>query len=227
MIGLTTLLVWKRTQELNIERSNNAFVNAFRFLRRQKVDGISDQTIEEDEYDSDDSIEPPSTEEELEFLGSFKAANPTSRERISKTIAGGRSRRWGFKSQNPAKQRQRSIKSIQKWWRQRPSTSVTIIEPKHVHNQQPMPSSQRISQLQNQLAQSEQERAVLQLDVQRLQQRLQKAHHDARAIVAKNEWLEKQQSKGEKITISYFVSHRLTDHNMLTLFQFHIKLIKY
>jgi regulator of replication initiation timing len=90
-----------------------------------------------------------------------------------------------------------------------------------------MPSSQRISQLQNQLAQSEQERAVLQLDVQRLQQRLQKAHHDARAIVAKNEWLEKQQSKGEKITISYFVSHRLTDHNMLTLFQFHIKLIKY
>ncbi|KAL3802541.1 hypothetical protein HJC23_012560 [Cyclotella cryptica] len=182
----------------------NIFVNAFQvWWRRGQVNGIYNEIDgETDEYyDSDqDSNESPSAEEELEFLHSFNAANPTSPKRIAKKLTGKRSF-WEFNKRQITSrqgQRQRSIKSIQNWWKQRPSSSAAIIEPQHVQNQQP-PPSQQISRLQNQLAQSEQERAVLQLDVQRLQHRLQKAHHDARAIIEKNKWLEMQHAKADKI----------------------------
>ena len=46
---------------------------------------------------------------------------------------------------------------------------------------------------------SEQERAILQQDVQRLQQKLNKANHDARTIKNENKWLEKQTSHADRI----------------------------
>ena len=44
------------------------------------------------------------------------------------------------------------------------------------------------------LAKAEHELELLQSDVQRLQNRLQKAHHDDRSLVNQNQWFEKQQS---------------------------------
>jgi uncharacterized protein YbaP (TraB family) len=73
-----------------------------------------------------------------------------------------------------------------------------MIESQHVQNQQPA-STQQISRLQGQLAKAEHERELLQSDVQRLQNRLQKAHHDARSLVNQNKWLEKQQSRADRI----------------------------
>lgn len=190
VVGLV-ILVRQQTANANGGRAGNAFSNVFKRFRQ----GAETTHNEEDDgfYDTDDS--EPSPEEELQFLNSFDAANPTSRERISKKIS--KRNMWPFNaSQKPTprqetRQHQRSIKSIQKWWRQRPSNTIQIIEPSHV--QQP-PPSQQIARLRNQLAQSEQDRAVLQSDVARLQHRLQKAHHDAKAIMSKNQWLEKQQS---------------------------------
>ena len=69
---------------------------------------------------------------------------------------------------------------------------MQIIEP--THNTQQPSSTQLIARLKNQLAQSEQDRAVLQSDVARLQLKLQKAQHDAKGVMSKNQWLEKQQS---------------------------------
>ena len=177
------------------EITPNWFANALRQLSLKDDSGISDNEDRDDEYyDSDDS--EPSPQEELRFLNSFDAANPTSRERISKKITK-KQGHWPFRStskQSPRqekKQHQRSVKSIQKWWRSRPSSAVQIIEPSRAQQQ---PLSQQVAKLKSQLAQSEQERAVLQSDVARLQHRLQKAHHDAKTIVSKNQWLEKQQS---------------------------------
>ncbi|KAL7507774.1 hypothetical protein ACHAXN_004872 [Cyclotella atomus] len=194
---VVSFVILVRQQMTNQDSGRKGHVLGDVFTRfRSKAE--TTQNEEEDEfYDTDDS--EPSPEEELQFLNSFDAANPTSRERISKKIS---KRMWPFNaSQKPTprqekRQHQRSIKSIQKWWKQRPSNTIQIIEPSHV--QQP-PLSQQIARLKNQLAQSEQERAVLQSDVARLQHRLQQAHHDAKAIVSKNQWLEKQQSKADKI----------------------------
>lgn len=189
------MLVRQQMIRTDRETNGNALANLFNRMKfREKEDATQDE--EEDElYDSEDS--EPSPEEELQFLNSFDAANPTSRQRISKKISKRRGL-WPFNAnQKPTprqekRQHQRSVKSIQKWWRQRPSNTVQIIEPSHVQQQPPM--SQQVARLKNQLAQSEQERAVLQSDVARLQHRLQKAHHDAKAVISKNQWLEKQQS---------------------------------
>lgn len=190
------IVVSIQQQTIEGRESNNAFANIFQRFRRKELADPSQNDEEDEGYDSDDS--EPSPEEELQFLNSFDAANPTSRERISKKISKKRGI-WPFNTQSrppprqEKRQHQRSIKSIQKWWRQRPLSPVRIIEPSHVQNQQP-PLSQQIARLKNQLAQSEQERAVLQSDVHRLQHRLQKAHHDAKEIISKNQWLEKQQA---------------------------------
>mmetsp|Transcript_24818 Transcript_24818/g.53738 ORF Transcript_24818/g.53738 Transcript_24818/m.53738 type:complete len:152 (-) Transcript_24818:234-689(-) len=56
-----------------------------------------------------------------------------------------------------------------------------------------------MKRLQKQLHASEQERAILQQDVQRLQHKLQKAQRDARSIVMQNKWLEKQTSQADQI----------------------------
>jgi len=194
VIGTAFLVV----QEVCSEETGNVLSKAFKRLRRQEANNVSADYDRDDEF-YDREYSEPSPEDELRFLDSFDAANPTSRKRISKKISKKRSL-WPFNtSKKPSprqekRQHQRSIKSIQKWWKQRPSSSVQIIEPSHVQNQQQPSLSQQISTLKNELAQSEQERAVLHSDVMRLQHRLQKAHHDAKAIVFKNQWLEKQQS---------------------------------
>ncbi|KAL7485914.1 hypothetical protein ACHAW6_011510 [Cyclotella cf. meneghiniana] len=205
IVGFITLLVRHQQQHRGMlpdggESRHNEFGKAFRGWRRHaQNNGISKEIDDDQEeyYDSEpDSNESPTAEEELEFFHSLDAANPISRQNGSKKITGKR-RIWPFhKTQTTSRQsqRQRSVKSIQHWWRQRPSSVVDIIEP-----QQQPPPSQQIYRLQHQLAQSEQEREVLRIDVQRLQHRLQRAHHDARAIIEKNKWLESQQAKADSI----------------------------
>mmetsp|Transcript_31634 Transcript_31634/g.60405 ORF Transcript_31634/g.60405 Transcript_31634/m.60405 type:complete len:155 (+) Transcript_31634:191-655(+) len=56
-----------------------------------------------------------------------------------------------------------------------------------------------MKRLQKQLHASEQERTILQQDVQRLQHKLQKGERDARSIVMQNKWLEKQTSQADRI----------------------------
>lgn len=193
VVGIFMVFRQQMTLEAE-EKGNNMFARLVSMFRQRETEDNSLNEEEDEFYDSDGS--EPSPEEELQFLNSFDAANPTSRERISKKISKRRGI-WPFKtSQKPTprqekRQQQRSVKSIQKWWKQRPSNTVQIIEPSRV--QQP-PLSHQVARLKNQLSQSEQERAVLQSDVARLQHRLQKAHHDAKAIMSKNQWLEKQQS---------------------------------
>eukprot|EP00584_Thalassiosira_punctigera_P000996 CAMPEP_0172538604 /NCGR_PEP_ID=MMETSP1067-20121228/9966_1 /TAXON_ID=265564 ORGANISM="Thalassiosira punctigera, Strain Tpunct2005C2" /NCGR_SAMPLE_ID=MMETSP1067 /ASSEMBLY_ACC=CAM_ASM_000444 /LENGTH=765 /DNA_ID=CAMNT_0013324131 /DNA_START=74 /DNA_END=2371 /DNA_ORIENTATION=+ len=160
----------------------------------------------DDEEDTDeDTANPPSIEEELEFLNrEFDPANPSSKDRITQAIAKQKKFAWpplrrDDRQKSRRGQRQFTIKSIQKWWKERPSQqSVAIIEPQHLHNQQ-QPPNQEVKRLQKQLSVSEQERALLQQDVQRLQHRLQRAQHDARSVVSQNRWLEKQTSKADRI----------------------------
>ena len=197
VVGIALLLRREMIGNGATSQRENRFVALLRTLKRSNhaVQGNIDK---DDEY-YDSEFEEPSPEEDLQFLNSsFDAANPTSPERISKKIKkNGLSWPLFNTNQKPTprqekRQHQRSIKSIQKWWRQRPSSTVQIIEPSRAA-QQPS-STQLIARLKNQLAQSEQERAVLQSDVARLQLKLQKAQHDAKGVMSKNQWLEKQQS---------------------------------
>ncbi len=179
-----------------------------------------DDEDEEDDMDSNPhfSLEPPTVDEELEFISrTFKSANPTSKQRISETIATsnqGPFHRWTNRrrgscgeqqSESPRRQRKLTIKSIQKWWKRDSNNNmvnggqpVNIIKP----NRPRYSSSSKnpsINQLEKQLQKSEQERYQLQNDVQKLQLRLQKAHSDARNIASQNKWLEKQTSRADQI----------------------------
>lgn len=153
---------------------------------------------DEDEYD-------PSVDEELQFLHrDFDAANPSSKERIAKSIT--KSKRLlsklGRGDDRPKSrrgQRQFTIKSIQTWWKERPSQqTIAIIEPQHLRNQQ-QPLGHEISRLQKQLAVSEQERAILRQDVQHLQDKLQRVQHEARTIISQNQRLGKEASLADQI----------------------------
>ena len=197
VVGIVLLVSREMISNGATSQRDNWFVTSLKKLKRSKHAAQGDIDKDDDYYDSE--FEEPSPEEELQFLNSsFDAANPTSPERISKKIKKNGLSWPSFKSnekptpRQEKRQHQRSIKSIQKWWRQRPSSTVQIIEP--THNTQQPSSTQLIARLKNQLAQSEQERAVLQSDVARLQLKLQKAQHDAKGVMSKNQWLEKQQS---------------------------------
>jgi hypothetical protein len=124
---------------------------------------------DEGEYsDSDDESKTPTVEEELEFLLSFDSANPASKDRVSRALTGGRLFSWPTQPKSQKVQRQRSVRSIQSWWKQRPSSkSIAMIESQHIQNQQPA-STQQISRLQGELAKAEHERELLQSDVQRV-----------------------------------------------------------
>jgi len=165
----------------------------------------------------------------LEFLNrKFDPANPSSKDRITEAIVakqnrftlsslrgrvgGGDNDRDRNRPKSRRGQRQFTIKSIQTWWKERPSSqSIAIIEPQHLANnnnhhqnqqqqlQRQLPVGQEMKRLQKQLHASEQERAILQQDVQRLQHKLQKAQRDARSIVMQNKWLEKQTSQADQI----------------------------
>ncbi|KAL7496610.1 hypothetical protein ACHAWT_009286 [Skeletonema menzelii] len=188
-----------------------------RFGRRSNM--IHDEEEEEEEIDINRhySLEPPTQDEELEFISrAFKSANPSSKQRISETIATsnqgflrrltnrlrlGGEQQSGNKS--PRRQRKMTVKSIQKWWKRDSNMDnggqpINIIKPNHSRysSKNKNPS---INQLQNQLHKSEQERYQLQNDVQKLQLRLQKAHSDARNIASQNKWLEKQTSRADQI----------------------------
>lgn len=129
-------------------------------------------------------------DEELEFLRrDFDAANPSSKDRIAKLITKRKQlltklRRSSGNDRPKSRRRQRkfTIKSIQTWWKERPSfPSIAIIEPQHLRNQQ-QPLDQEVSRLQKQLTVSEQERAILQQDVKHLQDKLQRLQHEARQL---------------------------------------------
>jgi hypothetical protein len=129
-------------------------------------------------------------DEELEFLRrDFDAANPSSRDRIAKLITKRKQllsklRRSNGDDRPKSRRRQRkfTIKSIQTWWKERPSfPSIAIIEPQHLRNQQ-QPLGQEVSRLQKQLTVSEQERAILQQDVKHLQDKLQRLQHETRQL---------------------------------------------
>jgi len=164
------------------------------------------ENFDDEEFTDDDTMGPPSVEEELEFLNrQFDPANPSSKERIAEAIV--KQNRFGWPSlrrngdrpKSQREQRKFTIKSIQTWWKERPlSRSMAIIEPQHLRNQQ-QPLGQEIKRLQKQLTVSEQERALLQQDVQRLQHKLSKAQHDARSIIQQNKWLEQQTSRADQI----------------------------
>lgn len=129
-------------------------------------------------------------DEELEFLRrDFDAANPSSKDRIAKLITKRKQlltklRRSSGNDRPKSRRRQRkfTIKSIQTWWKERPSLqSIAIIEPQHLRNQQ-QPLGQEVSRLQKQLTVSEQERAILKQDVKHLQDKLQRLQHEARQL---------------------------------------------
>ena len=187
--------------------------------------GRRSNMIDEEEEEEDDldvnrhySLEPPTQDEELEFISrAFKSANPSSKQRISESIATsnqGFLRRWNNRrrrsggeqqtgNKSPRRQRKMTVKSIQKWWKRDSNMvnggqPINIIKPNNSRysSKNKNPS---INQLQNQLHKSEQERYQLQNDVQKLQLRLQKAHSDARNIASQNKWLEKQTSRADQI----------------------------
>lgn len=129
-------------------------------------------------------------DEELEFLRrDFDAANPSSKDRIAKLIikrkqllAKLRRSSGNYRPKSRRRQRKFTIKSIQTWWKERPSLqSIAIIEPQHLRNQQ-QPLGQEVSRLQKQLTVSEQERAILKQDVKHLQDKLQRLQHEARQL---------------------------------------------
>lgn len=108
---------------------------------RRFDNGYDDDDDEEDEYDED----PVSVEDELQFLNEFDAANPSAKDRITRAIS--MQNRFSLpslrrsnndKSKSRRGQRQFTIKSIQKWWKERPVSqqSIAIIEPHHLRNQQ-------------------------------------------------------------------------------------------
>jgi hypothetical protein len=154
--------------------------------------------------DDDEDENDPSVEEELNFLHrDFDAANPSSKERIAKSITKpkrllSKLGRSDDRLKSRRGQRQFTIKSIQTWWKERPSQqTIAIIEPQHLRNQL-QPLGQEISRLQKQLAVSEQERAILCQDVQHLQDKLQRVQHEARKIISKNQRLEKEASMADQ-----------------------------
>ena len=185
ILGMLSVLISRRWSETSSE---------YRSMEDKGVRTDDD----EDEYD-------PSVEEELKFLHrDFDAANPSSKERIAKSIT--KSKRLlsklGRGDDRPKSrrgQRQFTIKSIQTWWKERPSQqTIAIIEPQHLRNQQ-QPLDQEISRLQKQLAVSEQERAILRQDVQHLQDKLQRVQHEARTIISQNQRLGKEASMADQI----------------------------
>lgn len=184
---------------------------------------------EDQEEDDDDeldanphfSLEPPTMDEELQFISrTFKSTNPSSKQRISESITtnyhrGGLFRRFRQQrssrkgsSTSPRRQRKLTVKSIQNWWKRDPNSvnggkPVNIVKRDNYNNNSRSSSSinknPSISQLQNQLSKAEQERYLLQNDIQKLQLRLQKAQSDARNIASQNKWLEKQTSRADQI----------------------------
>ncbi len=192
---------------------------------------MEDDDEEEDDMDAIPhySLNPPTMDEELEFISrTFKSANPTSKQRISETIATtsnqGLFHRWTNRrrrrrsgeqqsgNNSPRRQRKLTIKSIQKWWKRDSNNMmvnggqpINIIKPNHRrysssnNNNNKNNKNPSLHQLQNQLKKSEQERYQLQNDLQKLQLRLQKAHSDARSIALQNKWLEKQTSRADQI----------------------------
>jgi len=201
LIGIMTLVMMPRRLGVTDGgiRRNRVRESFQSLLGGRRGDGHIEDEDEGEYSDSDDESKTPTVEEELEFLQSFDSANPASKDRVSRALTGGRLFSWPTKPKSQKVQRQRSVRSIQSWWKQRPSSkSIAMIESQHIQNQQPA-STQQISRLQGQLAKAEHERELLQSDVQRLQNRLQKAHHDARSLVNQNQWLEKQQSRADRI----------------------------
>jgi hypothetical protein len=175
--------------------------------RRWSESSSGDKSMKDREVQSDENEDEldPSVEEELKFLRrDFDAANPFSKERIAKSITKrnrllSNLRRRDDRPKSRRGQRQFTIKSIQTWWKERPSQqSIAIIEPQHLRNQQ-QPLGQEISRLQKQLAVSEQERAILRQDVHHLKDKLQRVQHEARKIISQNQRLEKESSMADRI----------------------------
>ncbi|KAL3763227.1 hypothetical protein ACHAW5_005494 [Stephanodiscus triporus] len=175
--------------------------------RRWSESSSGDKSMKDREVQSDENEDEldPSVEEELKFLRrDFDAANLFSKERIAKSITKrnrllSNLRRRDDRPKSRRGQRQFTIKSIQTWWKERPSQqSIAIIEPQHLRNQQ-QPLGQEIIRLQKQLAVSEQERAILRQDVHHLKDKLQRVQHEARKIISQNQRLEKESSVADRI----------------------------
>ena len=185
--------------------------------------GEDQEEEDDDELDANPhfSLEPPTMDEELQFISrTFKSTNPSSKQRISESITTNYSRGGLFRrfrqqkssgrggSKSPRRQRKLTVKSIQNWWKRDPH-SVNGGKPVHIvkrdnynsyaNNSSSINKNPSISQLQNQLSKAEQERYLLQNDIQKLQLRLQKAQSDARNIASQNKWLEKQTSRADQI----------------------------
>ncbi len=172
----------------------------------------------------DEDSQSPSIEEELHFLNrEFDAANPTTKDRITKSIIATTNRLRPYMQQKRRRastkndkrpisrrgQRQFTIQSIQRWWKERPTQpSVSIIEPQHLRNQQqqqqqqqqPLPPFGKTAhQLQKKLAVSERERAILRQDVQHLLAKLQKAQELAKSASLHSKWHDKLTSRTDQI----------------------------
>ncbi|KAL7434496.1 hypothetical protein ACHAXH_002349 [Discostella pseudostelligera] len=190
-------------------------------MSRRVPDGESSSSAKENDarrrfirkngdYDEDS----PSIKDELHFLNrEFDAANPTTKDRITKSIISTTNRLWPKqqrrvtnKDNRPKSrrgQRQFTIQSIQQWWKERPNQPpIAIIEPQHLRNsqqEQKPPLGKEINQLQKKLAVSEQERAILQQDVQHLLTKLQRAQELAKSASLHNKWQEKLSSRTDQI----------------------------
>ena len=219
-VGIISWIVtagFKSLTNDEIQRDRSVSFRPWTWLRFGRRSHIIDDDEEEDDVDANPhfSLEPPTVDEELEFINrTFKSTNPTSKQRISESIAMSNqgllhrltNRRSGENQpgkKSPRRQRKMTIKSIQKWWKRDPNTvnggqPINIIKPNNrsYFSKSKNPS---INQLQNQLHKSEVERYQLQNDIQKLQLRLQKAHSDARSIASQNKWLEKQTSRADQI----------------------------
>mmetsp|Transcript_32474 Transcript_32474/g.67155 ORF Transcript_32474/g.67155 Transcript_32474/m.67155 type:complete len:836 (+) Transcript_32474:447-2954(+) len=209
LLGMLAVVVARQNaQETVFDASKNSkAADLFpKWLIRNKERRPSSEIDVDGEFEEDIVVnEPPTVEEELEFLESFSSKNPSLKKRISRTLIPAaknslekskkKNRSWP-KIPRGQWQNRKSNRSIKKpFWKRRSgsSSALTVVEPR-----QP-PLNQQIKSLQNQLNSSEQERASLQSSVERLQHQLERSRQETRSLMNQNRWLEKQTSKADQI----------------------------
>lgn len=209
LLGILAVVVARQhAQETVFDASKNSkAADLFpKWLIRNKERRPSSEIDVDGEFEEDIVVnEPPTVEEELEFLETFSSKNPSLKKRISRTLIPAaknslekskkKNRSWPRIPRGQWQNRKSNWSIKKPFWKRRSgsSSALTVVEPR-----QP-PLNQQIKSLQNQLNSSEQERASLQSSVERLQHQLERSRHETRSLMNQNRWLEKQTSKADQI----------------------------
>ncbi|KAL7468064.1 hypothetical protein ACHAXS_008288 [Conticribra weissflogii] len=210
LLGMLAFVMARQHAQENVfdANKNSKAADLFpKWLIRNKERRPTSESDGDGEYEEETVVnEPPTVEEELEFLETFSSKNPSLKKRISRTLIPAaknsfekskKKRMWPWPriSRGQWQNRQSNWSMKMPFWKRRsgPSSALTIVE-----TRQP-PLNQQIKSLQNQLNLSEQERESLQSSVERLQHQLERARHESRSLMNQNRWLEKQTSKADQI----------------------------